>query len=191
MKSVVSLIFAAAIAVAAPSVASAQQNLPAGTPEQRAAMQAVSWLDGEWRGTAVMTTRAGTQTLRHTERIGTVLGGSVRVIEGHSYNPDGTTAFNAFAILSWDDEKKAYTMRSYAQGGVVDVPFEGDADGFRWSMTVPGGEIRYVTTLENGTWHEVGEFFMEGRPPFRIIEMHLTRVGDSAWPAAGAVPPGE
>jgi hypothetical protein len=41
----------------------------------------------------------------------------------------------------------------------------------------------------DGAWREVGERIVEGRPPFRFFEMTLNRVGDSAWPAAGAIPP--
>jgi hypothetical protein len=92
------------LALAAPAVVSAQAQHPRGADTQRQAMQILSWMDGEWRGTA--TTRVGhdeTRTMPHTERIGLMPGGSVRVIEGKSYNPDGTTDFDAFAVLSWDD----------------------------------------------------------------------------------------
>src|SRR6218665_3718867 len=83
--------------LAAPSIAAAQAQHPTGTDTQRAAMTALNWMDGEWRGTATaMVGRGETKTMPHTERIGRALGGSIRVIEGTSYNPDGTTAFKAF-----------------------------------------------------------------------------------------------
>jgi hypothetical protein len=43
--------------------------------------------------------------------------------------------------------------------------------------------------VKDGTWHETGERVVPGQDPVRFFEMRLTRVGDSAWPAAGAVPP--
>lgn len=36
---------------------------------------------------------------------------------------------------------------------------------------------------------EVGDRMMTGDAPVRFIEMDLTRLGDTDWPAAGAVPP--
>lgn len=184
------LAFSCVLMFAAPAVVSAQAQHPLGTDTQRQAMQALAWMDGEWRGTA--TARVGrdeTRTLPHTERIGLTLGGSIRVIEGKSYNPDGTTAFNAFAVLSWDDAAGRYMMRSYANGQAVDLPLEGDARGFRWTVPSRGGELRYATTFQNGEWVETGDYVMEGRPPMRVIDMRLRRVGDTDWPAGGAVAP--
>lgn len=178
------------LAITAPAVASAQAQNPLGAETQRQAMQALSWMDGEWRGTATaMVGRGETKTMPHTERIGLTLGGSIRVIEGKSYNPDGTTAFNAFAVLSWDDAAGRYMMRSYANGQAVDVPLEGDATGFRWTVPSRGGELRYSTVHENGEWIETGDYVMEGRPPMRVIDMRLRRIGDTDWPAGGAVAP--
>jgi hypothetical protein len=36
---------------------------------------------------------------------------------------------------------------------------------------------------------EVGERILPGREPVRFFEMNLKRVGDTNWPAAGAIPP--
>src|SRR5690606_9193543 len=109
--------FAACFALSIPGAASAQAQQPAGTAEQRQAMQTLAWMDGEWVGEATISMGPGrTSTLPHTERIGPMLGGSIRVIEGRSVNPDGSAAFNAFAVVSWDDETDRYMMRSYANG---------------------------------------------------------------------------
>lgn len=178
------------ILMAAPVAASAQAQYPEGTETQRAAMQALSWLDGEWRGTATAKTgRETTVTMPHTERIGTAVGGSVRLIEGRSYNADGTTAFNALAVLSWDDAAGRYMMRSYANGQAIDVPLEGDANGFRWVVPSRGGEIRYETRLVDGEWIETGDYVMPGREPMRVIELRLRRIGDTGWPSADPVSP--
>lgn len=51
------------------------------------------------------------------------------------------------------------------------------------------GTTRYITVFEDGVWREVGERIVAGQPPARFIELELRRVGDSTWPAAGAVGP--
>lgn len=184
------IVLALCLAAAQPVAAVAQAQYPTGTETQRQAMQVLAWMDGEWRGTATaMVGRGETKTLPHTERIGLMVGGSIRVIEGRSFNPDGTTAFNAFAVLSWDDAAGRYMMRSYANGQAVDLPLEGDENGFRWTVPSRGGELRYVTTLKDGEWIETGDYVAEGRPPMRVIDMRLRRVGDTEWPAGGAVTP--
>lgn len=183
---------ALAVAPAAlPTAAAAQAaQLPAGTEAQRNAMKALSWMDGEWRGTAeAMVAPGQTRTVAHTERIGPMLGGSIKIIEGRSYNDDGSIAFNAFAVISWDEANSRYVMRSYANGHAQDFPLEGGADGFRWTIPSRGGEVRYVTTFKDGEWNEVGHFMMEGREPMQVVKMTLRRTGDTGWPAAEPVSP--
>jgi hypothetical protein len=43
--------------------------------------------------------------------------------------------------------------------------------------------------VTDGTLHEVGDRVVADRPPLRIFEMDLKRVGDTSWPSAEAVPP--
>jgi hypothetical protein len=179
----------ALVVTAAP--ASAQHRDPAPTiAAQREAMQPLAMLDGVWRGTVTIQ-RAGAEPLvaPHTERIGPFLDGSIRVIEGRSYKPDGSVAFNAFAIVSYDPATQAYNFRSYAMGAANDFPFRPTADGFVWETDAGPARIRYTTIIEDDAWHEVGERIVPGQPAVRFIELQLQRVGDSDWPAAGAVGP--
>ena len=182
---------AACCLLAVPAAASAQTMQPAGTAEQRQAMQTLAWMDGEWVGEATISMGPGqTSTHPHTERIGPMLGGSIKVIEGRTTGgPDGAPAFNAFAVVSWDDAADRYTMRSYANGEVGDFPLEATADGFRWTTPARGGEMRYVTTFKDGEWVEIGHFVMPGREPMPVIELRLRRRGDTGWPAADPVIP--
>ena len=181
-----------AVSTAALTPAVAQQPNPAGSQAQRDAMARLSFMDGEWRGTAVIGGPGGSMTLTQTERVGTHLGGSIRVVEGRGYAADGTTQFNAFAIVGWDERAGAYTFHTYAQGYQGDYPFEATEDGFRWSTPAgPGATIQYVATIKDGHWREVGHYVREGQAPLPYIEMNLERVGDSDWPGAGAVAPSE
>lgn len=158
--------------------------------KQKDAIKALAWMDGVWRGPAVSTGPGGqTHQIIQTERSGTLLDGSLKVVEGRGYNSDGTTGFNALGIISYDSDKGAYTMRSYAMGQVGDFPLHLTATGAEWSIPAGPMTIRYTITHRDGVWHEVGERLMEGRPPVAFFEMTLQRVGDSAWPAAGAIAP--
>jgi hypothetical protein len=124
-----------------------------------------------------------------TERVGPLLDGSVKLIEGLGYGADGSIAFNAFAVVSYDPMKKTYTLSSWAMGRSGDFPLTPTADGFIWTVRAgPSAVIRYTAVIKDGTWREVGEYVAEGQPPRQIFEMTLERVGDSSWPGAGAVP---
>lgn len=181
----------AALLFAAVGTAAAQQPPgPAATlAAQRQAMVPLAYMDGTWRGTARTTGMDGTEhVVTQTERIGTLLDGTIRLIEGRGYNADGSTGFNAFAVLSYDPASKRYSMRSHAMGLRGDFDFVPTADGYVW--TIPAGpmSIRYTATIRDGAWHEVGDRVQDGKAPVRFFEMTLARVGDSAWPASGAVP---
>lgn len=189
MKQVLSLLAAAAM-LTAPAVAAAQELHPAGTAEQRAAMQALSWMDGEWVGEATIYAGPGRTLVQpHTERVGPMLGGSIKVIEGRTGGRDDAAAFNAFAVVSWDDAADRYTLRSYANGQAGDFAMTASPDGFSWTVPSRGGEIRYVTTFRDGEWREVGDFVLPGREPMRVIELRLRRRGDTDWPAGEPVLP--
>ncbi|HEX5132592.1 MAG TPA: DUF1579 domain-containing protein [Candidatus Krumholzibacteria bacterium] len=127
--------------------------------------------------------------ITQTERIGPFLGGSVKVIEGRGYDPDGAVTFNAFATISYNPGTKAYTMHSYAMGNVGDFVLTPAADGYVWEIPAGPVTIRYTAVIRGDVWHEVGDRVVPGQEPVRFFEMNLKRVGDTDWPAAGAVAP--
>lgn len=158
--------------------------------EQRAAIEKLALLDGEWRGAAWSLLPDGTRhEITQTERCGPLLDGAIRTVEGRGYEPDGKTTFNAFAVLSFDPETKEYRMRSYAQGRAGDFKLELTATGFRWEIPAGPARIRYTATIEGDSWHEVGEHVVPGRDPQPIFEMTLARIGDTNWPLGTPVAP--
>lgn len=182
----------ALLALALPAVATAQgrPDPEAALAAQREAMAKLAMLDGEWRGTAWTITPSGEKhTMTQTERVGTMLGGSVRVIEGRGYEADGRVGFNAFAVISYQPDKQAFSMRSYAGGRAGDFAVTPTADGFTWEIPAGPMTIRYTATVKDGKWREVGDRIAPGKEPVRFLEMDLARIGDSSWPAGGAVPP--
>ena len=157
---------------------------------QREAMIPFASLDGVWRGAAWTILPSGQKhTITQTERLGPFLDGSVKVMEGRGYDADGTVTFNAFGTISYDPATKAYTMHSYAMGGAGDFVLTRTADGFVWEIPAGPMTIRYTAVIKNGAWREVGDRITPGKEPFRFFEMNLKRVGDTDWPAAGAIPP--
>lgn len=157
---------------------------------QREAMTPLRMMDGVWRGAAWTILQSGEKhNITQTERIGPFLGGSIKVIEGRGYNADGSVGFNAFGTISYDPATKAYTLHSYALGQVGDFALKPTADGYVWEIPAGPMTIRYTAVIKEGTWREVGDRIMPGKDPVRFFEMNLKRVGDTDWPASGAIPP--
>jgi hypothetical protein len=80
-------------------------------------------------------------------------------------------------------------LHSYAQGQVGDFVITPQADGYVWEIPAGPMTIRYTATIKDGNWKEVGDRIVPGKDPIRFFEMNLKRVGDTDWPAAGAVSP--
>jgi len=184
-----SLIAAALLAAAIPAAAQMPPNAAERIAAQRTAMARLAYMNGVWRGQAWSLTPAGRREVVHTERIGPFLGDSVKVIEGHSYLPDGSTGFNALGIISFDPATSAYTLHSYALSYAGDFPLRVTDTGYVWETPAgPGAVVRYTATITGNHWREVGERIAGTAPPLQIFEMNLTRVGDTSWPAGDPVP---
>lgn len=160
--------------------------------EQRQAMKKLDAMDGVWRGKGWMILPSGDkQEFTQTERVGPMIDGALKVIEGRAYGESGEVTFNAFAVISYDPAKQAYSMRSYARGNVGDFTVKPTDDGFTWEIPAGPATIRYAATVKDGVWHETGERVVADGEPVRFLEMKLERVGDTDWPAGGAIGPRE
>ena len=157
---------------------------------QQEALAKLAFMDGVWRGTAWSLLPSGEKhTITQTERIGPFLDGSIKVIEGRGYDPAGKVTFNAFGTVSYSPATKAYTLHSHAMGSVGDFALTPMTEVFTWEIPAGPMTLRYTATIKGGTWLEVGDRIQAGKEPVRFFEMTLKRVGDTTWPAAGAVPP--
>ena len=167
-----------------PAVAAARMK------EQAAAFAPLSKLDGEWRGEAWFMDRSGRKsTVVQTERVGSMLDGTIKVVEGRGFDGD-RLAFNAIAAISYDPDKKTYSMRSYTRGYQGDFPLEVTAEGFIWSMPAgPNAQIRYTAVIKDGVWVEKGEYVPNGGKGMQFMELTVRRVGDTRWPAEGGLGP--
>jgi len=180
------LLFGASMQVAAQGRPDSAALLAA----QREAMKPLQAMNGIWRGTATMLEPNGERrTITQTERIGPFLDGALKVIEGRGYDVEGKLAFNSFGIVSYNPATQGYSLRSYARGLSGDFVFRPTADGFSWELPAGGATIRYTAAVKGDVLHEIGERIVPGGEPVRFFEMTLKRIGDTDWPAAGAVGP--
>jgi hypothetical protein len=190
---VLTLLLASAAAFAQPPAPPAAASFVPHDPAQRLAaqreaMKALAFMDGTWRGRAQ--TDAMPAGFVHTERAGPLLDGTVKLIEGRSYDEKGATRFNAFAIISYDPARRSYSMRSHAMGYAGDFPLTVRPDGYSWTQPAgPGAVIRYTATVNGTEWTEVGERSAGDAPPKKVFEMRVRRIGATDWPGAGAVAP--
>ena len=157
---------------------------------QTAAMRALGAMTGVWRGSAWTLLPSGEKVvLTQTERIGPLLDGAVKVVEGRGYDSGGRLVFNALGIISFDHRTQQYSLRAYNQGRVGDFALKQTDHGYSWEIPAGPATIRYTATLSGETLREVGERHAPGSPPLQVFEMVLTRVGPTDWPAAGAPGP--
>lgn len=176
-----------AIVLTAGAIGSAAAQTPSA---QREAIAKLAYMQGVWTGQASGTSPEGRPySVTQTERIGPMLGGEILVVEGRGYNADGSTGFNAFAVVSWDSTESRYEIRAYADGYSGTFPFTLTDTGYVWEVPAGPGVQRYTAEVTPTTYHEVGAFVMPGQPDRKNFEMTLTRRGDTDWPAADPVEP--
>jgi hypothetical protein len=72
-------------------------------------------------------------------------------------------------------------------GMVGDFALTPSDSGYVWEIPAGPMTIRYTALIRGGKWREIGERVVAGQPPAQFFEMNLVRVGDTDWPAAGAV----
>ncbi len=181
-------VFATLLAVP-PASAQSQPDPTSLIATQKAALKKFSFMDGVWRGPAWTILPSGEKhNITQTERIGALLDGSIKVIEGRGYEPDGRVSFNAFGVISYSPESKNYRIRSHAQGRYGDFAIVPTDDGYTWEIPAGPMTIRYVAVIKDGTLKEVGDRIAPGKDPVRFFEMTLTRIDETDWPAGNAVP---
>lgn len=171
--------FALVLAAAAGALPlAAQASAPA------TAMQQLDWLVGEWTGMGTMATGPSQQHEGSiVERATRHAGGHAITLEGlgkaaHA-SGDSIVVHNAFAVLWFDAEAKAFRMKAFrATGHTVDPEIAVSEGKIVWGFTDPrAGRIRFtVTHLPDGRWHEIGEMSRDGTTWMKFFEMNLTRV---------------
>jgi hypothetical protein len=186
------IVHAAAVALmlaAVPAVAQGPYDPASRIAAQREAMARLAFLDGVWRGPAWSRTPQGRREMIQAERIGPMLDGSTKVMEGRGYAADGSVAFNALGVVSFDPVTRRYSLTSWAMGYSGTFPLTLTETGYVWEAPAgPGAIVRYTAVVQGDSWHEYGERIAGDAPPERTVELNLRRIGDTGWPAADPVP---
>jgi hypothetical protein len=174
--------FVCAAIVFATSSAAAQDQM--GTT-QRAALDKLAWLEGEWRGPAWMMMGPNLRrTADQWEKIYRAAGGTVLVIQGigkmtNAGAMTGTVAHDALAVIYWDVQRNQYTLRSFvANGSTLETKAEVSDRKVMWGFEHPqAGLMRYTITLTPaGEWREVGEMSPDkGTTWVQSMEMTLKK----------------
>lgn len=149
-------------------------------------MAALAFLHGSWKGDGWMAFGPNRrETFAQTERIGPFLDGDVLLIEGTGLAGDAASrpVHHAFAVISPAENGDGYEFRSYANQRAGTFAARLVRPGaLEWSLTTPGGEIRYLIAVEGDTWRETGERSGDGGKTWTpFFEMNLRRAGPASW----------
>lgn len=146
----------------------------------REAMAKLSFLVGDWEGTAIMQGRDGARQVNQTEHITWQLQNQVLTIEGTGRMASGEIGFQAFAVMHFDPADKQYKFRSYVKEGYSTQAYFNvlAPNQFEWGFDVPGGKTRYTINLDQNasTWHETGEYSVDGLTWRKFIELNLKKI---------------
>jgi hypothetical protein len=143
----------------------------------REALKPIARMAGQWAGEAEVRMGPGPALkVAQSEDISWGASGTVLFIKGTGRDP-GTQAvnFEAAGTIWYDAEAGKLRMRTFTSGRSVEPELEIRPDTIVWGFPVPGGRIRYTIALTDDTWHEVGDYLADGRPPMRTIDMRLRR----------------
>jgi hypothetical protein len=154
---------------------------------QQDAMKELAFLDGEWRGTSRVMRKDGWAPMVQTGRVGTMLDGTVLMIEAKGYEADGRLSFDVLRIISYEPETQSYSMRSYQSGRVRDHVLSLTDNGVAWDSDSGNGAIRYEASVKNGAWTETATRMPARGEPETYVEVKLKRQRSSSWPQAGGV----
>lgn len=163
------------------AAAAAQQPSPAA---QAAEMKKLQAMVGRWEGTGWIEGPDGRRTFRGTETVQSKLGGLALLVEGRFTNtspgakPD-EVIHETLAVLSYDERARGYKFDTYLASGMKGVHDLKLVDGgWQWFINFPGGQVRYTTKFDTGSWVESGEMTRDdGKTWRKFFEMTLKRAG--------------
>jgi hypothetical protein len=148
------------------------------------AVTQAAFLEGSWAGEGWIQMGQGPkEEFTQTETVTSMLDGAVMLIEGigHSTGEAPKKVHHALALISFDPVNNTLLFSSFVAGRPrLELIPKVAPNTFRWGFSPSsGGEIRYSIVIEDGVWHEVGEFSRDGESWFQFFEMHLKKLGMS------------
>lgn len=163
----------------APAAAQAAPHGP-DLAAQRAAMERLAPMLGNWRGEANVVFPAP-RVVYQNERVERDMNGLLLVIHGAGHataDRAGAPIFNAFGVISYDDARQLYEFRVYNDGRAATAEARFLDDGrLQWTMNFSPVIIRYTITFDDQSWREVGEMSRDNGATWTpTIVMNLARV---------------
>jgi hypothetical protein len=146
---------------------------------QRAAMQKLAFLIGDWSGEASLLRGGQLVDLAQTESAQFKLDGLILVIEGIGRSKaDGTPILQAFGIISFDDASGQYRMRAFNDGRWLDAEVKiPDAQTISGGFTLGEMSTHSVMRInERGEWIEHHDLTVGSRPPQKLMDLAVRRV---------------
>lgn len=148
---------------------------------QRAAMQELAFLVGDWSGEAQIL-RGGADPIEmlQTEHAEFKLDGLLLLIEGIGRSKvEGKIALQALGIISYDDGTGSYCMRAFNDGRFLEteVKLAADHKALTWGFAL--GDIRTSSLLrmnERGQWTEVHEITIGTQPTRKFMAVTVSPV---------------
>ena len=148
---------------------------------QRTAMQRLAPLVGRWQGEADVQWPAPMR-VHQTERVEADLDGLLLNVRGTGHataERTGAPVFQAAAIISFNERRGVYEVRSYTHEGYVSTAVgEFLPDGaFRWNIDAGGPvRIRFTITFDASSWRETGEMSVDSGATWRrTLDLTLRR----------------
>jgi len=152
---------------------------------QQEAIKALPLVDGEWRGASRKLARDGWVKMTQSQHVATLADGTLRLIESRGYEADGAMTFNTLAVIAYDPDAKAYSMRSWSKGRASDHPLEVTASGFSWEIqSSPQMVLRYEATMKNGAWTQTAMRVPAKGEPETYVEFTVKRTAKGPATAA-------
>ncbi len=171
----------AALLILFPANACAEETEPAAADPGLEAMARLGDLIGKWQGSGWM--RRGPGEPHHTTSLETVeprLDGRILVVEGlhHAKDDPSQVVHHAFGVISHDPESGQYRFQTHlANGRSGDHEMRLEGEDILWFIDSPRGKIRYTIRIQDGEWHESGEFSADGENWQEFFGMDLKRTG--------------
>lgn len=147
---------------------------------QRAAMQKLAFLIGDWSGEASVLRGPGQFVdLAQTEHAEFKLDGLLLMIEGVGrLKSDGTPVLQALGVICFDDSSEQYRIRAFNDGRWLESELKllDEAPAISWGFTL--GEMSTHSVLrinERGEWIEHAALTIGNRPPQKLIDLTVRR----------------
>jgi hypothetical protein len=145
------------------------------------ALQKISFLTGNWKGTGYIQMGPQKHYFNQTENISSKVNGTVIQIDGAGNDQQNPAIIihQAFAIISYDVQNSKYLMKAFrGDGGQIDAEAALINDhSFQWGFSTPAtGQIKYTITVLNNKWTETGEMSRDGGKSWnKYFEMNLDK----------------